>query len=62
MAQLHLQLTLEETNQVLAALGEQPYSRVYLLIQKIREQAAPQLEAQEQTPGADTPPSTQLPS
>ena len=37
------ELTLDEANLVLAALGKQPFEVVAALIQKIREQAEPQL-------------------
>jgi hypothetical protein len=48
MTLLQIVLSLEETNQVLSALGEQPYSKVHALIEKIRAQAVPQLQAHEQ--------------
>ena len=37
------ELTLDEANLVLAALGKQPFEVVVNLIQKIKEQAEPQL-------------------
>ena len=42
---LTLQLTLAETNQVLLALGEQPFNKVFPLIGKIKEQADPQVRS-----------------
>lgn len=38
------ELTLDEANVVLASLGKQPYEAVAGLIQKLRDQAQPQLE------------------
>jgi len=43
MDNLTLNLTLEEINTVLEALGQMPYVRVYQLILKIQQQSAPQL-------------------
>lgn len=42
-APIQLQLTVEEVNQILAALGDQPYAKVYQLIQKIHQQAQAQV-------------------
>lgn len=39
MSTISLNLTLEETNIMLEALGQMPYARVYLLVQKIQQQA-----------------------
>jgi len=44
MSTISLNLTLEETNTVLEALGQMPYARVYLLIQKIQQQATERLQ------------------
>ncbi len=44
MSAIPLNLTLEETNLVLEALGQMPYARVYLLIQKIQQQATEHLQ------------------
>lgn len=49
MTPIQLSLTLEETNTALEALGQMPYARVYLLIQKIQQQATEHLQA-EHTP------------
>ncbi len=40
-----LEVTVEDLNVILAALGERPFSQVYALIGKIQEQAAEQLGA-----------------
>lgn len=47
---LQLTLTVADINQILEALGQQPYARVYQLIGSIQQQAAAQLSAAE--PGA----------
>lgn len=44
MNDIHLTLTLPEVNQILQALGTQPYHSVYQLIAKIQEQAAAQVQ------------------
>jgi len=46
MTPIQLSLTLEETNTVLEALGQMPYARVYLLVQKIQQQATEHLQAE----------------
>lgn len=43
MQTIKLNLTLEELNTALEALGHMPYVRVYQLIAKIQQQTAPQL-------------------
>ncbi len=40
---INLQLTLEEINILLTALGERPYVQVFELVQKIQAQAATQV-------------------
>lgn len=40
---IHLNLSINETNAVLFALAKQPYDTVAQLIDKIREQALPQV-------------------
>lgn len=40
--QITLTLTLEETNQILLALGQRPFVEVAALIQKVQSQATPQ--------------------
>ena len=54
MTPIQLSLTLEETNTVLEALGQMPYARVYLLVQKIQQQATEHLQA-EHAPEAQGP-------
>ncbi|MFY1702890.1 hypothetical protein ACN28G_14275 [Micromonospora sp. WMMA1923] len=44
MPQITLQLSLDQTNTVLEALGQLPYVRVYALIEAIGEQAGAQLQ------------------
>ena len=44
MDDIHLTLTIEETNQILDALGHQPYMAVFQLITKIQQQAQMQLQ------------------
>ncbi len=41
--QIKLELTLDEINGVLTALGNLPYAQVSGLIEKVREQAIPQV-------------------
>lgn len=43
MKEITLTLTVEETNQILDALGQQPFKEVFNLIGKIQNQAAAQL-------------------
>jgi len=40
---INLELTLEEINIIMAALGNAPYVQVYSIIAKLKEQAAPQV-------------------
>ncbi len=40
---IKLELELAELNQVLDALGRQPYASVYMLIEKLHAQAKPQV-------------------
>ncbi len=44
---LNLQLTLNEINTILTALGERPYVQVFELIQKIQGQAGAQVRERE---------------
>lgn len=46
---LKFELTLDEANLVLAALGKAPFEQVAGLITKMRDQAQPQLAGLEQT-------------
>ena len=43
MKDIHLQLTTDEANLILEALGNLPFVKVYTLIGKIQEQARQQL-------------------
>jgi hypothetical protein len=43
--EIQLNLTVEETNVVLEALGQLPYVRVHLLIGKVQQQATSQLRS-----------------
>jgi hypothetical protein len=45
MNKLQIDLTVEEANLVLEALGDQPYKRVASLIASIQEQAQQQLQS-----------------
>jgi hypothetical protein len=38
-----LELTINEINIIMQALGNMPYAQVFELVQKIREQAQPQI-------------------
>jgi hypothetical protein len=40
---IKLELTLEEINVIMTALGNTPYVQVYTLIAKLKEQATPQV-------------------
>ncbi|WP_282080070.1 hypothetical protein [Aquimarina algiphila] len=42
---IQLELTVSETNTVLAGLGQQPYIKVAELIEKIQQQGASQLKS-----------------
>ncbi|HEY9528433.1 MAG TPA: hypothetical protein VIR02_15180 [Anaerolineales bacterium] len=46
MQEIRLVLTLDEINQILAALGSQPYKDVFQLVTKVQQQAQAQLESQ----------------
>jgi hypothetical protein len=51
---IKLELSLEEVNGVLQALGQMPYAQVAPLVEKIRQQATPQVQAiQEAAPAAE---------
>lgn len=43
---MKIELTLDETNKVLSALGKQPYVEVSELIEKIVSQVQPQMKSQ----------------
>ena len=42
---MKLDLTIQEINMILQALGNAPYAQVFELVQKIREQAQAQVNA-----------------
>lgn len=48
MSQIKLELSIEEAQGVLNALGVQPFNQVAALILKIQEQATPQVQAIEE--------------
>ncbi len=48
MQNIKLELSLDDCNLVLEALGQQPYVRVYALIARLQEQARRQVAAREQ--------------
>lgn len=51
---IKLELTLAEVNGVMASLGNMPYGQVAPLIDKIREQAIPQVPVPVQAPQEET--------
>ncbi len=57
MKDLTLQITVDEANLILEALGNLPFSKVFALIGKIQEQAAGQLQAETASQEAPEPPS-----
>jgi len=44
MKKMTIILNIEETNQILSALGQMPYVQVFQLVQKIQSQAQSQLK------------------
>jgi len=48
MKNIDLQLSIDEANLILEALGALPFSKVYTLIAKIQEQASQQLNGDSQ--------------
>lgn len=46
---IQLELNLNEVNQILEALGHQPYKDVFQLVIKIQQQAGSQLNTENQT-------------
>lgn len=44
---IKLELTVEETNIVLASLGRMPYESVYLVVEKIKKQGESQIAEQQ---------------
>jgi len=53
MKNINLQLSIEEANLILEALGNLPFSKVYVLIAKIQEQASQQLNEGEPSDEAE---------
>lgn len=45
--EIELKLTVAETNGILQALGQMPFAQVVNLIQKIQQQASPQIKPDE---------------
>jgi hypothetical protein len=45
---MKLEITLDEVNTILGALGAQPYTQVFQLVTKIQQQAQEQLKTTEQ--------------
>lgn len=53
---LHLELSIEEVNLILDALGDQPFKSVYTLVSRLQSQARNQLQGMaEPVSEADTP-------
>ena len=50
---IKLELTLDEVNGVLPALGNMPYAQVVALVENIKNQAIPQVPAPETAPVPD---------
>jgi len=50
---IKIELTLDETNAVLQALGNMPYAQVVALVENIKNQAIPQVPAPETAPVPD---------
>lgn len=44
METINLEFTIDEVNAVLAALGQMPFAQVAPLVEKIRQQASPQVQ------------------
>jgi len=52
MKDLNFNLTVNEANTILQALGNMPFVQVYPLIQKLQDQAAKQMEGNLEAPSA----------
>lgn len=50
---INLNLDLNEVNGILSALGQMPYSQVKELVEKIQQQAIPQVQTQTSTTEED---------
>ena len=51
MKEINLKLSVDQVNIILEGLGNMPFSKVYTLIQSIQEQAAQQMQGQENPNG-----------
>lgn len=47
---LNLNLTIDELNAIVGILAQRPFMEVHLLLKKITEQAAPQLQGEQEQP------------
>jgi hypothetical protein len=47
---IKLELTIEDVNGILQSLGQMPYVQAAPLVDKIKEQATPQVQAQQESP------------
>lgn len=54
MEKIQFNLSIDEANKILAALGQQPYREVAGLIQKIQEQGTAQTQPVQPAPTANT--------
>jgi hypothetical protein len=52
---LNLELDLNELNLVMGGLGKLPYEQSFQLVDKIRQQVAPQIQEQQQQTGSFAP-------
>lgn len=50
---IKLELEIAEVNAILEALGQRPFVAVAQVIQKIQQQAAPQVQAANEAPAAE---------
>jgi hypothetical protein len=57
---LHLELSIEDVNLILEALGEQPFKSVYGLVSRLQSQARGQLQSPPEVE-ADTPSAQKAP-
>ena len=49
-----LELTLDEVNAILAALGKHPFEAILMIVQKIQQQGSAQIQAAEAAANAGT--------
>lgn len=57
---IKLELTVDEVNFILNGIGSLSYSKVFLLIDKIQRQAAPQVEQQNQLVAEEITPAEEI--